>query len=68
MKPQYIDAALKDLHISANEWTFSKLVVSVIAGFTLETLHEVRLSVRFSGKSSLHANAVFFIEIATSII
>ncbi|XP_065213208.1 pyrroline-5-carboxylate reductase 3 [Planococcus citri] len=40
MKPQYIDHALKDLHISADQWTFSKLVVSVIAGFSLETLHE----------------------------
>lgn len=41
MKPQHIDEAFKQIHISSNEWTFSKLVISVIAGLSLETLHKV---------------------------
>lgn len=44
MKPQFLDEVLKELRIRPDEWTFSKLVVSLLAGLTCETLHEVHPS------------------------
>lgn len=44
MKPQYLDLALTELRISPTERTFSKLLVSILAGLSLETLHEVIIS------------------------
>lgn len=45
MKPQYLDLALKELRIFPTERTFRKLLVSILAGLSLETLHEVRFRV-----------------------
>lgn len=38
MKPQYVDKALEKCHIAADEWTFSKLIVSMVAGLSIEAL------------------------------